>query len=370
MLMLYRRTTTVFFATHLIKGNNNVNGRLSLLTKDTRFIDCSEVVHLFTTFSSERNGWAWCCASLLAAGLLALFFNEPPALFSVVDLTSCFRYTWLLLQWIPISSLHNDIYLEAADGTTVLYIHALWLLKAWNSAVPCYISSHLYPHRSPVHRHVLLRLFLLHVRNASPRKQMIYPLDLLSIRWILVLWSTSYLGSLPTSTKNLMVPIESSLVHFSIQFYLYLYTKVDYIFCLSRIYSAETRCLLRVLSFSRSCTINQSNIILTSQDSLCENSNSSTPWMIEETQQLVHALCQIVYFSCHVYTSSWIKMCTSYRHRQQCPWYSLQRERTSETCYSLHSTFHVHVRWHNLKQWVQASSCNSSESGKWTLPMM
>ena len=28
----------------------------SLLTKDTRFIDCSEVVHLFTTFSSERNG--------------------------------------------------------------------------------------------------------------------------------------------------------------------------------------------------------------------------------------------------------------------------------------------------------------------------
>lgn len=63
-------------------------------------------------------------------------------------------------------------------------------------------------------------------------------------------------------------------------------------------------------------------------------------------------------------------MCTFCRHRQQCPWYSLQRERTSETCYSLHSTFHVHVRWHNLKQWVQASSCNSSESGKWSLPMM
>ncbi len=63
-------------------------------------------------------------------------------------------------------------------------------------------------------------------------------------------------------------------------------------------------------------------------------------------------------------------MCTFCRHRQQCPWYSLQRERPSETCYSLHSTFHVHVRWHNLKQWVQASSCNSSESGKWSLPIM
>jgi len=66
----------------------------SLLTKDIRFIDCS--VKLFISsqhFLQKEMAGRGAAASLLAAGLLALFFNEPPALFSVVDLTSCFRYT-------------------------------------------------------------------------------------------------------------------------------------------------------------------------------------------------------------------------------------------------------------------------------------
>jgi hypothetical protein len=119
----------------------------------------------------------------------------------------------MLLQWIPISSLHNDIYLEAADGNTVLYIHALWLLKAWNSAVPCYISSHLYPHRSPCTQACSAEAFSStstyaqwksQKRDDIPSRSPFNSMDSCAVKHIL-----TRVPFLSTSTKNLMVPIES-----------------------------------------------------------------------------------------------------------------------------------------------------------------